>query len=143
MARKGSAGVKVAVAGGVIAGLVHLAHGGVIPATLDALTGGQMPANEQLANHMAAAMGWGHRQQQCLDALWTRESAGTWSPTVVNPTSGAYGIPQSLPAGKMAAAGSDWRTNPRTQITWGFGYIRSTYTDPCGAWGHETANNWY
>lgn len=32
--------------------------------------------------------------------------------------SGAYGLCQSLPANKMAAAGPDWETNPVTQLKW-------------------------
>jgi len=48
----------------------------------------------------------------CLDSLWQKESG--WRVRATNPSSGAYGIPQALPAGKMASAGSDWRTNPRT-----------------------------
>jgi hypothetical protein len=46
--------------------------------------------------------------------VWTRESG--WNPYATNPLSGAYGIPQSLPAAKMASAGPDWQTNPATQI---------------------------
>lgn len=100
--------------------------------------------NEQEANAMAASVyGWRGCETVCLDELWTRESAATWSPTVTNPNSGAYGIPQSLPAGKMASAGSDWQTDPVTQIKWGLGYIDATYGTPCGAWGHEMADNWY
>ncbi|MCW2933896.1 MAG: hypothetical protein JWM19_4858, partial [Actinomycetia bacterium] len=30
-----------------------------------------MPANEHLANQMAAARGWDATQQACLDRLWT------------------------------------------------------------------------
>jgi hypothetical protein len=100
--------------------------------------------NEQLANDMAASgYGWTGHQASCLDWLWTRESAGTWSPTVVNPDSGAYGIPQSLPAGKMAAAGANWQTSAVTQIRWGLGYIDDTYSTPCEAWAHEEAAGWY
>ena len=100
--------------------------------------------NEALANQMAASgYGWSGGQAACLDQLWTRESAGTWSPTVTDPLSGAYGIPQSLPPDKMAAAGPDWRTNPVTQIRWGLGYIRATYGTPCNAWRHEIADGWY
>lgn len=36
--------------------------------------------------------------------------------------SGAYGLCQSLPAGKMASAGTDWATNPITQLKWCYGY---------------------
>lgn len=101
-------------------------------------------SNEQLANKMAASgYGWTGHQRICLDSLWTRESAGTWSPTVTNPTSGAYGIPQSLPAGKMASAGADWQTSAVTQIRWGLGYIHGRYGSPCGAWSHEVAVSWY
>ena len=64
-------------------------------------------------------------------------------PSGTSPGSGAYGIPQALPASKMAAAGPDWRTNPATQIRWGLGYIGATYGTPCNAWGHETADGWY
>ena len=37
--------------------------------------------------------------------------------------SGAYGIPQALPASKMASAGADYMTNPATEIRWGLGYV--------------------
>jgi hypothetical protein len=101
-------------------------------------------SNEALANQIAASgSGWTSQQATCLDQLWTRESAGTWSPTVTDPLSGAYGIPQSLPPDKMAAAGPDWQTNPATQIRWGLGYIRAAYGTPCNAWSHETADGWY
>ena len=43
----------------------------------------------------------------------------------------------------MASAGSDWRTNPATQIKWGLGYIASRYGSPCSAWSHSVAHNWY
>ena len=77
----------------------------------------------------------------CLDSLWTRESG--WRVHDTNPSSGAYGIPQSLPAGKMASAGADWRDNPATQIRWGLGYIDGRYGSPCTAWAHSQAFNWY
>ena len=70
----------------------------------------------------------GRHQFSCLDRLWTRESK--WSLTATNPSSGAYGIPQALPGTKMASAGSDWRHNPLTQITWGLSYIRTRYGSP-------------
>jgi hypothetical protein len=82
----------------------------------------------------------GAGQFGCLDALWNRESG--WRVTAENP-SGAYGIPQALPGGKMASAGADWASDGYTQIRWGLGYIRSTYGTPCGAWGHEEAAGWY
>jgi resuscitation-promoting factor RpfB len=74
-------------------------------------------------------------------ALWNQESG--WNPTATNPSSGAYGIPQALPADKMASAGADWKTNPATQIKWGITYIAGRYGNPSAAMAHERANNWY
>ena len=100
------------------------------------------PLREWVAAQMAAhRYGWGSDQFGCLDSLWVRES--NWRHTATNPTSGAYGIPQSLPAAKMASHGSDWQTNPVTQISWGLEYIRQVYGTPCGAWGHSEAVGWY
>ncbi|HST83218.1 MAG TPA: hypothetical protein VLL08_15895 [Kineosporiaceae bacterium] len=94
-----------------------------------------------IARIMAADRGWGAGQFSCLSSLWTRESG--WNYRAMNPSSGAYGIPQSLPGSKMASAGSDWRTNPVTQITWGLDYIADRYGTPCGAWGHSESSGWY
>ena len=85
--------------------------------------------------------GWGSDQFRCLDLLWTRESG--WRANAYNASSGAYGIPQSLPGSKMAAAGADWRTNAATQINWGLSYISGRYGSPCSAWAHSEAVNWY
>jgi murein DD-endopeptidase MepM/ murein hydrolase activator NlpD len=94
-----------------------------------------------IARLMAADRGWGAGQFSCLSLLWTRESG--WNYRAMNPSSGAYGIPQSLPGSKMASAGSDWRTNPVTQITWGLDYIADRYGTPCGAWAHSESSGWY
>lgn len=88
-----------------------------------------------------AAFGWGPEQHRCLVNLWQRESG--WRTSAHNPYSGAYGIPQSLPGDKMATAGADWRTNYRTQIEWGLGYIAARYGSPCAAWQHSEDKNWY
>ena len=93
------------------------------------------------ADLAASQYGWGADQFQCLDRLWQKESG--WSYTAYNASSGATGIPQSLPGSKMATAGDDWQTNARTQITWGLGYISSAYGTPCSAWSHSQAMNWY
>jgi hypothetical protein len=93
-----------------------------------------------VARELLAAQGQAG-QFGCLDRLWTKESE--WRVRATNPSSGAYGIPQSLPAGKMASAGPDWRTNPRTQIRWGLGYISERYGSPCAAWAHSQDHNWY
>lgn len=94
-----------------------------------------------LARPLVTAHGWDDNEFRCLVALWERESH--WNPYAENPSSGAYGIPQSLPGSKMASAGEDWRTNPVTQIQWGLGYIAGRYGTPCGAWGHSESVGWY
>ncbi|WP_202878810.1 aggregation-promoting factor C-terminal-like domain-containing protein [Ornithinimicrobium ciconiae] len=94
-----------------------------------------------IARNMLGSYGWSQDQFGCLDSLWMRESG--WNHTATNPSSGAYGIPQSLPASKMASAGSDWRTNPATQIRWGLGYIQGRYGSPCSAWAHSQSVGWY
>lgn len=96
---------------------------------------------QAVARDMLAARGMGDDQYACLYNLWMRES--NWNVYAQNPSSGAYGIPQSLPGSKMASAGADWQTNPVTQITWGLGYIQGRYGSPCGAWAHSQAVGWY
>lgn len=93
------------------------------------------------ASFMAATYGWGGDQMSCLVSLWNKESG--WRVNAANPSSGAYGIPQALPGGKMASAGGDWQTNPQTQVKWGLSYIQGSYGTPCGAWGHSQATGWY
>lgn len=100
---------------------------------------GQDP--KEIAQIQVAARGWSASEFQCLVNLWNRESR--WNPYAENASSGAYGIPQSLPGSKMASAGADWRTNPATQITWGLGYIAGRYGTPCSAWAHSNAVGWY
>ena len=84
---------------------------------------------------------WGRDQYSCLVALWERESNWRWD--AMNKSSGAYGIPQSLPGRKMAEMGADWATNPETQVRWGISYIKSRYGAPCGAMAHSNKFNWY
>ncbi|MET4060079.1 septal ring factor EnvC (AmiA/AmiB activator) [Arthrobacter sp. UYP6] len=98
-------------------------------------------AAQAYAAGQLSSRGWGQDQFRCLVNLWQRESG--WRTSANNPSSGAYGIPQSLPGDKMASVGADWRTNYRTQIEWGLGYISSRYGSPCAAWQHSEDKNWY
>ena len=94
------------------------------------------------ARDMAASKyGWGGDQFSCLESLWNKESG--WNYQAYNASSGATGIPQSLPGSKMATFGADWQTNATTQIAWGLDYISRAYGTPCSAWGHSQATNWY
>jgi hypothetical protein len=95
----------------------------------------------EVARRLLADHGWSDGQWPCLDSLWTRESR--WRYNADNPTSSAYGIPQALPGNRMAEYGSDWRTNPVTQIKWGLDYIEDAYGSPCNAWAHSESHGWY
>ena len=85
--------------------------------------------------------GWGNGQYECLDSLWTKESH--WNYKASNRRSGAHGIPQALPATKMEVIGTDWRTNPVTQISWGLRYIDIRYDTPCKAWAKFKRSKYY
>jgi tape measure domain-containing protein len=76
-----------------------------------------------------------------IDYIVTHESG--WRVNATNPSSGAYGLPQSLPGSKMASAGHDWRTNPVTQLKWMKGYVSSRYGGGPGAAAFWRAHHWY
>lgn len=145
--RRGRGGLVAALAAGAIA--LHLAHtaggSGSGPVSQGAVSQGAVSQGSVvlLGEQMAAAAPyhWTGPQWTCLNELWTRESG--WRMVWNYAGSGAFGIPQALPAWKMASAGADWMTNPGTQIRWGLGYIEVTYGTPCDAWNHEQAKNWY
>ncbi|MFE2883177.1 peptidoglycan DD-metalloendopeptidase family protein [Streptomyces sp. NPDC059272] len=100
---------------------------------------------QRYAKGILGQYGWGPDQFGPLKALWQGESG--WNYRAKNPSSGAYGIPQALPASKMASAGSDWLTNYATQIRWGLGYIkgRSDYGSPAAAYSKwlSRSPHWY
>ncbi|WP_120522684.1 hypothetical protein [Arthrobacter celericrescens] len=100
------------------------------------------PAGAQAyAASLLSSFGWGPGEMDSLRILWTKES--DWTTTATNPSSGAYGIVQSLPAEKMATEGADWQTNYKTQIRWGLKYIKERYGSPSAALSFHYANNWY
>lgn len=115
---------------------------------------GNAARNQNIAKLLCAGYGWAPQQNttewNSLVALWEKESG--WSEYAdtrksgldpPNATTYAYGIPQARPAQKMASAGADWETNPKTQIRWGLRYIKDTYGSPSGAWAHEQIHDWY
>lgn len=102
--------------------------------------GGDPTSNQMLAMRLAPY--WANGMEWAdWRALWNQESG--WNQYARNPGSGAYGIPQALPPGKMGAAANPPQSNPAAQISWGIGYIKGRYGDPIGAWAHEVAFNWY
>jgi len=73
-----------------------------------------------------AAAGISADDYQYVDYIVSHESG--WRVDAYNP-SGAYGLCQSLPGSKMAISGSDWQTNPVTQLKW-----CSSYAGAKGGW---------
>lgn len=102
---------------------------------------GSVAEYQAYARARCSAYGWSTADFNCLVALWNKESK--WNPNAYNSVSGAYGIPQALPASKMATAGTDYRTNYKTQINWGLSYISSRYGSPSAAWSHSKSTGWY
>ena len=80
---------------------------------------------------IASYKDWGDGDYDALVWLWNKESGWQWNAT--NPSSGAYGIPQALPASKLASAGDDWKDDAATQIKWGLNYIAGRYGSPVWA----------
>ncbi|KQX53143.1 MULTISPECIES: transglycosylase SLT domain-containing protein [unclassified Streptomyces] len=80
-------------------------------------------------------------QYQSFSKIVSHESG--WNHKATNSSSGAYGLVQALPASKMSSAGSDWKTNPATQIKWGLNYMNERYGSPNAAWAFWQANGWY
>jgi hypothetical protein len=76
-----------------------------------------------------------------VNYIITRES--TWNYLAVNRSSGAYGLCQSLPGSKMLSAGSDWQTNPITQLRWCNGYALGRYGSWAKAYNFWVNNHWW
>jgi hypothetical protein len=123
-----------------MAAQVKAAAAGAAGAGVAGPGGGAPAANAALARKMMPAWGSGP-QWAAWNYVAMRESG--WNQFARNPSSGAYGIPQALPPGKMGAAANPPRSNPAAQISWMIGYIRGRYGDPAGAAAHERAFNWY
>ncbi|RKS10320.1 hypothetical protein DFP74_6083 [Nocardiopsis sp. Huas11] len=87
--------------------------------------------NEATALDMATDRGWKDEQWTCLQNLWTNTS--NWDHTLVDPNSGATGIPGFNTAlhGEMPEG---FVGDSRAQISWGLNYIEENYTLPCVAW---------
>ncbi|EMF30815.1 transglycosylase SLT domain-containing protein [Streptomyces pseudogriseolus] len=99
------------------------------------------PTSASSAQATAKKMIGNSAEFQCFSNIVSHESG--WNPQATNASSGAYGLVQALPASKMASAGSDWKTNPATQIKWGLDYMKDRYGSACDAWSFWQANNWY
>lgn len=66
-----------------------------------------------------------------------------WNPKAQNPSSSAYGIGQALPPSKMASFGSDYMTNPITQLKWMKSYVNGRYGGIKNAYAFWKNHHWY
>lgn len=80
------------------------------------------------------------RDYPYVDYIVERESH--WNPLAQNFSSGAYGLCQALPGSKMASAGSDWQSNPVTQLKWCNGYAQQ-YGGWAGAYDFWLSHGWW
>lgn len=95
--------------------------------------------NVHLGQQVALERGIEGREWECLYQLGMRESG--WNHLAVNISSGAFGIPQALPASKLDAYGD--RNDPAVQIRWMIDYIFKRYITSCRALSFQIANKWY
>jgi Transglycosylase SLT domain len=102
------------------------------------------PTKSELKRYAFRHNGTDEIQNECLDTLWTMESHWNFRAKGSKTYQGrALGIPQALPAKKMASVSADYRTNPYTQIQWGLKYIKERYGKSCWALKHELVKGWY
>lgn len=101
---------------------------------------GNINVSAQKRDVMAAA-GIAETDYQYVDFIVSAESG--WNVTVRNRSSGAYGLCQALPGSKMASAGSDWETNPITQLRWCSGYAVGRYGSWSTAYNFWVVNHWW
>lgn len=83
---------------------------------------------------------WSADQWPAMEYVMNKETSG--DPKAINKSSGACGIPQSLPCSKMLKViGS--LDNVNGQLDWMVNYIASRYDNPKGAEKFHKINNWY
>lgn len=93
---------------------------------------------QDVAQQMATRKGYSSQDWDALNNIIQRESG--WDPNAVNASSGAYGIPQILPASHPDA---QLQNDPRGQLKWLFQYIGGRYGSPEAAWQFKQENGWY
>jgi hypothetical protein len=94
-------------------------------------TGGGAPA-EWMAAAGIAASDWGY-----VDYIVSKESG--WNPNAYNASSGASGLVQALPCGKVPGNCFD----PVDNLRWANGYATGRYGSWAGAYDFWINNNWW
>jgi hypothetical protein len=88
---------------------------------------------EKAKSMVDAAFGPGYFT--AFDKIVTHES--NWDPSAVNPSSGAFGLGQALPATQIK------NMSEEGQLEWMIAYIADRYGNPKHAWAFWQAHNWY
>lgn len=101
-------------------------------------SGGNLSSSKEA---IMSSAGISESEYQYVDFIIKKESG--WNATADNPMSSAYGLCQSLPGSKMASAGSDWATNPVTQMKWCNGYAKGRYGSWASAYNFWITNHWW
>jgi hypothetical protein len=101
-------------------------------------TGSSPAAAQKYAQSLLGQYGLVASQFPQLVLLWNQESG--WNYKATNPGSGAYGIPQALPASKLPGGTA---STMQQQIQWGLAYIKQRYGSIAAAWAHEQHFGWY
>lgn len=87
-----------------------------------------------------------YKQDSCLAHIIDREDP-EWVATRgyhgSTSAAGSYGLPQADPGKKMVSAGTDWRTNPQTQLKWARTYAASRYGSTCAAWAFWQSHDYW
>lgn len=107
--------------------------------TMTANSDGYLDTEEQKA--VMSAVGISEADQVYVSYIIDHES--TWNYLAVNSSSGAYGLCQALPASKLESAGSDWKTNPITQMKWCNNYAMERYGSWQNAHSFWLENKWW
>lgn len=84
----------------------------------------------------------GYTEADFSAGVWIINHESGWNPRATNPSSGAYGLPQSLPGSKMASEGADWQTNYQTQLKWFVKYC-NRYGGIQGSYSAWQKQGWY
>lgn len=95
-------------------------------------SGGGSPADWMAAAGIPES-DWGY-----VDFIVSRESG--WNPNATNSSSGACGLAQALPCGKVGGAGG---YDPVTALAWQHSYVTNRYGGYAGAVEFWLANHWY
>ena len=96
---------------------------------------------QSYARQMVYQYGWTDEDYYSIVMIVNHESS--WRPNAVNKKSGSCGLFQAYPCSKMAKYGSDYRTNWKVQMKFGFEYIKARYKTPNKAWAFWQKHHWY